>query len=325
MFLNAEDDQGLKKEWKVISKERAFARLIDSETQFVYSKTWNYPSIPRIQNRLTATAVDKKMLQERIEIFDKNFPDLKLSITKGSGYEVNEVSALPLIPRVSFNIIEKHLGYDTGVSSSLKIIIMGPPAGGKGTASEVIKERYGVVHLSTGDILRDEIRKSTDLGRTAQTYMDKGALVPDDLIINMIIKRLNETDCVEKGWLLDGFPRTFTQAQHMIQAGILADIVLLLEVEDDVVIERISGRRTDPVTNEVYHMKYKPAPTEEIEKRLVQRSDDTEEKLRVRLNNYYSQVQSILKYYPGIVQRVNAGVEMKLVKESVVKVIEKSK
>lgn len=208
-------------------------------------------------------------------------------------------------------------------SPPLKIIIMGPPAGGKGTASEVIKEQYGVIHLSTGDILRAEIRGKTELGVTAQSFMDKGDLVPDDLIINMISRRLKEPDCTEKGWLLDGFPRTASQAQFMQEAGIRANAVLLLECPDDTVIERISGRRSDPVTGTVYHIKYNPPPTEEIAQRLVQRSDDTEDKLKIRLGNYYAQVNSMLQYFPGIVYRINAAISMNEVASSVLTVLSK--
>jgi adenylate kinase len=178
-----------------------------------------------------------------------------------------------------------------------KIIIAGAPASGKGTQCEFIKEVFGCVHLSTGDMLRAAVVAGTPLGKEAKGHMDSGGLVPDKLIIDIIIARLAEEDCVTKGWLLDGFPRTRAQADALAEAGLTCDTFILLNVPDHLLVERVTGRRSDPDTGIIYHMKYKPPPTEEIALRLTQRSDDTEEAIMVRVQNFHANVLAIIDAY----------------------------
>ncbi|MFN9981871.1 MAG: adenylate kinase family protein, partial [bacterium] len=142
----------------------------------------------------------------------------------------------------------------------LSIIIAGAPASGKGTQCEVIKELYDVVHLSTGDILRAAVAARTPVGIVAKGYMDAGKLVPDEVIINIVKDRLQEEDCQTRGWLLDGFPRTKAQAEALKEAGVCADCFIFLNVPDEILVERVVGRRTDPVTGKIYHVKYFPPP-----------------------------------------------------------------
>jgi adenylate kinase len=178
-----------------------------------------------------------------------------------------------------------------------KVIISGAPASGKGTQCEVIKEKFGVVHLSTGDILRAAVKDGTTLGQKAKAFMDAGQLVPDELIIDVICDRLKQPDCVSKGWLLDGFPRTKAQADALSAAGMVPDCFVLLDVPEDILVERVTGRRTDPVTGKIYHLKFSPPESEEIRSRLVQRSDDTAEKIIVRYREFQSHIDSIKSSY----------------------------
>ena len=141
-----------------------------------------------------------------------------------------------------------------------KIIIAGAPGSGKGTQCEYIVKKYGVVHISTGDILREQVRNGTALGKEAKEYMCKGALVPDSVVIGMMKAKLSEPEVKAKGWLLDGFPRTAAQAKAMADIGIKADAFVQLEVPDSVLVERICLRRTDPVTGKIYHLKFNPPP-----------------------------------------------------------------
>ena len=211
-------------------------------------------------------------------------------------------------------------------AEAIKIIIAGAPASGKGTQCEVIKEKFGVVHLSTGDMLRAAVAAETEVGKSAKEYMDAGKLVPDDVIIGVVsvqntfnscrggsflsehafvsilqVKdRLDEDDCAKNGWLLDGFPRTQAQAKALEDAGIVADCFLFLNVPDDVLVERVVGRRTDPVTGKIYHMKFSPPEDEEVLARLDQRSDDTEEKVVVRLEQFHANVDAVKDSYTDI-------------------------
>ncbi|KAG6584621.1 putative adenylate kinase [Phytophthora cinnamomi] len=185
-----------------------------------------------------------------------------------------------------------------------RLVILGPPAGGKGTQCELLVELLGVVHLSTGNILRQAIQDRTPLGLKAQQYMDHGELVPDDLIVDVVLGRLAESDCMTRGWLLDGFPRTARQAEALLKAqgGMAApDCVLELEVPDKEVIRRIAGRRVDPVTGKTYHVEFHPPPADVVN-RVVQRSDDTEEKIHTRLTQFHTHadaVRSVFETYRG--------------------------
>ncbi|CAK4084155.1 unnamed protein product [Aphanomyces euteiches] len=175
-------------------------------------------------------------------------------------------------------------------------VICGPPAGGKGTQCELLVKQYGVVHLSTGDMLRAAIKAGSELGLQAQGYMNAGALVPDDLIIRVVLERLKEDDCQTHGWLLDGFPRTEVQAQTMVVQGIVPQMVIVLDVPDDEVIKRISGRRVDVDTGRTYHLIYNPPPPE-LKDKVVQRADDTEETIEVRLGHYHTNCGAIVKTF----------------------------
>ena len=152
-----------------------------------------------------------------------------------------------------------------------RVIVMGPPASVKGTQCEMIKDRFGLVHLSTGDMLRSAVADRTEVGLLAKEYMDSGRLVPDDVIVKLVRDRINQPDCQERGYLLDGFPRTRQQALALKTMGIEPDTFLFIDVDDDALVERIVGRRIDPVDGSIYHLKFKPPP-EEMMERLITRS-----------------------------------------------------
>jgi adenylate kinase len=182
-------------------------------------------------------------------------------------------------------------------TNPLKIIIAGAPAAGKGTQCSVIQEKYNVIHLSTGDILRAAVKQGTELGLKAKQFMDAGQLVPDELIIGVVVERLNQHDCKTKGWLLDGFPRTESQAEALIAAGMNPDCFILLDVKEDILVDRVVGRRTDPITGKIYHLKYNPPENEEIAARVFQRSDDTEEKIKIRFKEFQTHIENIKSTY----------------------------
>ncbi|GMI01226.1 hypothetical protein TrST_g7007 [Triparma strigata] len=190
-----------------------------------------------------------------------------------------------------------------------RIIIAGAPASGKGTQCEMLVEKYDVVHLSTGDMLRAAVAAETDVGLQAKEVMESGNLVPDELITKIIVDRLAQPDCQSKGWLLDGFPRTRAQADSLAENGIVPHIFLLLNVPDEDIVARVTGRRLDPETGKIYHVTFNPPEDEEIAARLTQRADDTEEKCRVRLSTYHENVVAITPCYDGSGgETVKAGV-----------------
>jgi len=184
------------------------------------------------------------------------------------------------------------------------VVIAGPPAAGKGTQCDRIKEKYGYVHVSTGDILRANVKDGTELGRRAKEYMDAGQLVPSDLIVGIVKQRLAAPDVAEHGCLLDGFPRAADQASAMIEAGIKVEKFIVISVPDATLVERGCGRRLDPETGAIYHLKFKPPPADVVS-RLVHRSDDKEEAIRQRLSTYHAQMKTILPFFREVVCTVD--------------------
>jgi len=177
------------------------------------------------------------------------------------------------------------------------VLIAGPPGSGKGTQCDLVVNRLGYNHISTGDLLREAVKNRTDLGLQAEGYMAQGKLVPDDLVINLVKVALSSDDVIEHGYLLDGFPRTLNQAKAMHDSDIIPEKLIVLETPDDILFERITGRRLDPDTNKTYHIKFNPPPNDEVAGRLIQRDDDTEEKLKTRLDQYHENIQLIKEFY----------------------------
>jgi adenylate kinase len=207
------------------------------------------------------------------------------------------------------------------VSHPPRFIIIGGPASGKGTQCENIASRYGIVHLSTGDMLREAVKDDSAIGLVAKQYMDRGELVPDEVIIEIVGARLDQDDCRERGWLLDGFPRTKAQAEHLAWMGIKADVTLLLNVPDSELIERVVGRRIDPVTGKIYHLKFRPPPPE-AKGRLEQRSDDAVHKMKRRLKQFHENLSQIRSFLADSLVEVDGSGAPDLIARHIAKVID---
>ncbi|XP_023550440.1 adenylate kinase, chloroplastic [Cucurbita pepo subsp. pepo] len=189
----------------------------------------------------------------------------------------------------------------------LRVMISGAPASGKGTQCELITQKYGLVHIAAGDLLRAEVNSGSKNGKLAKEYMEKGQLVPNEIVVLMVKERLSQPDSQENGWLLDGYPRSHSQAVALKELGFEPDLFILLEVPEEILVERVAGRRLDPVTGKIYHLKYSPPDTKEIAARLTQRFDDTEEKVRLRLKTHHQNVEDVLSMYQDVTVKVNGN------------------
>ena len=182
----------------------------------------------------------------------------------------------------------------------MRVILLGGPGAGKGTQANFIKERYDIPQISTGDMLRAHVKAGTDLGKAAKKIMDEGGLVSDDIIMGMVKERITEDDC-KNGYLFDGFPRTIPQAEALKEAGVPIDAVVEIDVPDDEIIKRMSGRRVHLASGRTYHVVFNPPKVEgkddETGEDLIQRDDDQEETVKARLKVYHDQTEPLIDFY----------------------------
>lgn len=212
----------------------------------------------------------------------------------------------------------------------MKIIMLGAPGAGKGTQAKMLAAKYNIPHISTGDIFRANIKNGTPLGEKAKEYMDKGLLVPDELVVDLVIDRFKDPDC-EKGYILDGFPRTIPQAKALTEAldkiGQKVDFAINVEVPDENIVRRMSGRRACVGCGATYHIKYNPTKVDNVcdacGKELILRDDDKPETVEKRLNVYHEQTQPLIEYYTeqGILKEVDGTVDMNVVFDAIVDIL----
>jgi adenylate kinase len=212
----------------------------------------------------------------------------------------------------------------------MKIIMLGAPGAGKGTQAKKIAEKYGIPHISTGDIFRANIKNGTELGKKAKTYMDQGALVPDELVVDLVVDRVGQEDA-KNGYVLDGFPRTIPQAEALDSAlakiNDKVDYAINVEVPDENIINRMSGRRACVDCGGTYHIKYNPTKKEGIcdacGGKLILRDDDQPETVKNRLKVYHDQTQPLIDYYSkqGIMKEVDGTVDMEDVFQAIVGIL----
>ena len=212
----------------------------------------------------------------------------------------------------------------------MKLIMLGAPGAGKGTQAKKIAEKYQIPHISTGDIFRANIKGQTELGMKAKSFMDQGMLVPDEITIGMLLDRIHEADCAG-GYVLDGFPRTIPQAESLTKAlaemGTGIDYAINVDVPDDYIVSRMSGRRACLNCGATYHVAFNPPKTENVcntcGQSLVLRDDDKPETVKKRLDVYHQQTQPLIDYYKkaGVLKEVDGTQNMEDVFQSIIKVL----
>jgi adenylate kinase len=194
----------------------------------------------------------------------------------------------------------------------MRIILLGPPGAGKGTQANMMRKKFDIPQISTGDMLRTAIRQGSELGISAKKIMDIGGLVSDDLILNLVKERINQNDC-KNGYLFDGFPRTLTQANGITTSGITVNYVVEIKVKDEEIIKRMSGRRVHLPSGRTYHIKFNPPKVngkdDETGEELVQREDDQEDTVRKRLDVYRKETSPLIDYYNKMSREVDSSLK----------------
>ena len=206
----------------------------------------------------------------------------------------------------------------------MRILLLGPPGGGKGTQSKFLMEQYNIPQISTGDMLRVHVKNDTNLGKKAKEFMDKGELVTDSLILDMMEIRFKEKDC-EKGFILDGFPRTIIQAQGLEKlfekTNQKLDHVIVINVVDNDIVERMGGRRVHPQSGRTYHIKYNPPKKQNLDDKtnepLIIRDDDKEKTVRNRLLVYHNQTKPLIEFYKDSVINIDGSQKIQAVKHKI--------
>lgn len=212
----------------------------------------------------------------------------------------------------------------------MKIVMLGAPGAGKGTQAKMIADKYQIPHISTGDIFRANISNGTELGKKAKTYMDQGLLVPDELVVDLVVDRVQQDDC-KKGYILDGFPRTIPQAEALTEAlkklGEKVDFAINVEVPDENIVKRMSGRRACVSCGSTYHIVYNPTKVDGVcdkcGNELILREDDKPETVKKRLDVYHEQTQPLIEYYTneGVLVEVDGTKDMKDVFSAIVDIL----
>ena len=214
----------------------------------------------------------------------------------------------------------------------MRIILLGAPGAGKGTQAQYICEQYGIPQISTGDMLRAAVKAQSELGKKVEKVMASGGLVTDEIIIALVRARIEEEDCKD-GFLFDGFPRTIPQASALLESDILIDVVLEIDVQDDEIVKRLSGRRVHLDSGRVYHIIYNPPKNEGFDdvsgEELIQREDDQEETVRNRLKVYHQQTKPLVEYYTQLssldsnirVIKINGLAKVDSIKEEIFKML----
>ena len=214
----------------------------------------------------------------------------------------------------------------------MRIILLGAPGAGKGTQAQYICEQYGIPQISTGDMLRAAVKAQSELGKKVEKVMASGGLVTDEIIIALVKARIEEEDCKD-GFLFDGFPRTIPQASALLESNILIDVVLEIDVQDDEIVKRLSGRRVHLDSGRVYHIIYNPPKNDGFDdvsgEELIQREDDQEETVRNRLKVYHQQTKPLVEYYTQLsnldsnirVIKINGLAKVDSIKEEIFKML----
>uniref|UniRef100_A0A8D2PGL9 Nucleoside-diphosphate kinase n=1 Tax=Zosterops lateralis melanops TaxID=1220523 RepID=A0A8D2PGL9_ZOSLA len=275
--------------------ERSGGKRLDPVTQEVFHTTFDWPSDPLVQQRLvkpedlSEQEVSKKLLE-----YHRNFPEIFHIYQKVLKSINADQPSVDVLSQVLAFVQSRHR---SPAPFTPRVLFFGPPGSGKSLQAALIAQKYDVVNICCGQLLKEAVADNTKLGELVKPYIDSGCPVPDNLVLRLLTERLSALDCLTNGWVLSGFPRDVGQGEQLHKAQINPNRVFFFNLPQESIMERLSQRRTDPVTGERYHTTFRPAPTPEIQARLRQNPKDEEENIKKRLDIYYSNVKALEDFY----------------------------
>ncbi|XP_062446891.1 adenylate kinase 8 isoform X2 [Rhea pennata] len=275
--------------------ERNSGKRLDPFTEEVYHTTFDWPSDPVVQQRLvkpedtSEQETSKKLLE-----YHRNFPGVFQTYQKFLKLVNADQPCMDVLSQALTYVQTRHR---SAAPFTPRILFCGPPGSGKSLQAALIAQKYGVVNICCGQLLKEAVADKTKLGELVKPYFDNGCPVPDNLVVKILTERLNTLDCVTSGWVLCDFPRDLEQGEQLRKARIIPNRVFFFNLPYESIMERLSQRRIDPVTGERYHTTFRPAPALEIQARLKQNPKDKEENIEMRLEAYYRNVKELEEFY----------------------------
>ncbi|XP_068011718.1 adenylate kinase 8 isoform X3 [Melanerpes formicivorus] len=275
--------------------ERNTGKRLDPVTEEVYHTTFDWPSDPLVQQRLVQPEdLSEQEMSKKLLEYHRHFPDIFQIYHK----VLKSINA----DQPSVDVLSQALTFvqtrpRSAAPFTPRILFCGPPGSGKSLQAALIAQKYGVVNICCGQLLKEAIAEKTKLGELVKPYVDSGYPVPDKLVLKMLAQRLNSLDCMTSGWVLSGFPRDIEQAEELQKAHLNPNRVFFFHLPYESILERLSQQRTDPVTGERYHTMFRPAPTPEIQARLRQNPKDQAENIERRVEVYSRNVKLLEDFY----------------------------
>ncbi|XP_052525407.1 adenylate kinase 8 isoform X1 [Tympanuchus pallidicinctus] len=274
--------------------ERNSGKRLDPLTEEVYHTTFDWPSDVQIQQRLVKPDVTEEEMSKQLLEYHRNFPGVFQTYHK----ILRSINAdQPCVDVISQALTYVQTQPRSAAPFTPRILFCGPPGSGKSLQAALIAQKYGVVNICCGQLLKEAVADKTELGELVKPYIDNGYPVPDNTVMKILERRLNAPDCMTKGWVLRGFPRDIEQAERLQKACIIPNRVFFFNLPYESIIERLSQRRIDPVTGERYHTTLRPAPTAKIQARLKQNPKDKEENIEKRVDAYHRNVRDLQEFY----------------------------
>jgi adenylate kinase len=295
--------------------ERGAGKRVDPKTGEIYHTTFDWPNENTVQQRLVIPAQNTEQdIVDRLITYKRHI-DGVLDTLKATSKTINVDQPKGDVFNQILEFVSRASRFNMPITP--RIVLVGPAGSGKRTQATALAKKYDIVHVSMSALIKEAVALESSVGVAISPYVQKRQRIPDTLLFPLVKERLSKLDCVSRGWVLHGFPRTTDQAESLASNGFSPNRVFFLDIPNDSIIERVTLKYLDPVTGERYHMLFNPPPTQEIRDRLIQKSNDTEPSLRNKINEFYATIRELVDHYDDIGIHVNADQDPNTVFESI--------